>query len=147
MAIRLETVEAITADRDLVKRHIAFLTAELESLKAKTELLADEQTRSEEIALRINDCKAYLETLEAQLPLAVAELSKRIRQLNNAKFSMILFEKYVCLHSLRDIAEKLGLTLNTIYHAHCNARDAYNLANGIQPYKDSRGRKKGNPNA
>lgn len=145
--MKLEIVEVLTNDRDLTKRHIDFLTAEYESLKAKTELLADEQTRSEEIALRINDCKAYLETLEAQLPLAVAELSKRIRQLDNAKYSLILFEKYICLNSLRDMTEKLGLNLNMIYQLHYKARSAYNVANGIEPYKDPRGRKKGNPNA
>lgn len=145
--MKLEVVELLTRDRDLTKRHIAFLASERDKLmKAKTELLADEQTRIEEIALRINDCTAYLETLEAQLPLAVAELSKRIRQLDNAKYSLILFERYICLNSLRDMTEKLGLNLNMIYQLHYKARNAYNVANGIQPYKDPRGRRKGTPN-
>lgn len=144
--MRLELVETLTNDKNLVQRHIAFLVSELEGLKAKPELPADEELRMKEIALRINDCKAYLETLEAQLPLAVAELSKRIRQLDNEKYSLILFEKHILLNSLRDMAEKLGLNLNMIYQLHYKARNAYNVANGIEPYKDPRGRKKGNPN-
>lgn len=46
--MRLETVEKLTNDRDLAQRHIAFLETEIERLKAKNELTADELLRLKE---------------------------------------------------------------------------------------------------
>ena len=144
--MKLEIVEVLTNDRDLTKRHIAFLTSELEGLKAKSQLPADEELRLKEIELRLTDCANYLANLEEQLTLAVAELSKRIRQLDNELYSLVLFERHVLLRTIRDTASNLGLNLSAAYKLNCQARNAYNVANGIQPHKDPRGRRKGTPN-
>ena len=140
--MRLDTVEKLTTDRDLVKRHSAFLSSECERLQAKTELSADEQLRLKEIEIRLSDCKLYLAETERELQQAVPEPAKRIRQLGNEKFSLILFEKYVLLKRLRDISETLGLSPSATYNMHTAARDEYNKLFDIPPYKDPRGRKK-----
>lgn len=141
--MRLETVEKLTNDRDLAQRHILFLAAELESLKAKSELSADELLRLKEEKLRLSDCKAFLDDTERKLKEAIPELSRRIRQLDNELFSLILFERYVVLKTVKQLAYELDLNLTAAYAMHTKARDAYNAANGIELYKDPRGRRKG----
>lgn len=141
--MRLETVEKLTNDRDLAQRHILFLAAELESLKAKSELSADEQLRLKETEIRLSDCREFLAETERKLQEAIPELSRRIRQLDNELFSLILFERYVVLKTVKQLAYELDLNLTAAYAMHTKARDAFNAANGIQPYKDPRGRRKG----
>lgn len=139
--MRLETVEKLTRDRDLAKRHIAFLTAEHDHLKQKKELTADEQLRLQETEIRLSDCTLYLAQLEPQLEKAVSELAQKIRALDNENFSLILFERYILLKPMKLIATTLGLNQTAIYAAHTAARDAYNKAHNISCYKDARGRK------
>lgn len=146
MAIRLETVEAITADRDLVKRHIIFLSAEYEGLKAKTQLLADEELRLKEIELRLADCTLYLAKLEQELPAAIAELSTRIKRLGNLNFELLLTERYVLLKPMRVIAEELAMNVTAVYAAHNRAKKAFNEQNNLPFVQDPRGRRKGTPN-
>ena len=140
--MRLETVERLTRDKDLATRHIQFLSAERDKLKNNPELTADGLLQLKEIELRLADVKFFLEQLKPQLQAAIVELSQKIRQLKDEKQSLILFEKYVLLVPLRKIAKALNLNDAAVYHAHSKARDAYNTANGIPLYKDSRGRKK-----
>lgn len=140
--MRLETVENLTRDRDLAARHISFLTAERDKLKNKSELAADESLRLKEIETRLADVKIYFAQLEPQLQAAIVELSQKIRQMEDKQQSLILFEKYILLKPLRTIAKKLNLNITAAYHAHAKARDAYNTAQGIPLYKDSRGRKR-----
>ena len=141
--MRLETVEKLTNDRDLAQRHILSLAAEIESLKAKDKLSADEQLRLKETEIRLSDCREFLAETERKLKESIPELSRRIRQLDNELFSLILFERYVVLKTVKQLAYELDLNLTAAYAMHTKARDAYNLANGIQPYKDPRGRRKG----
>lgn len=141
--MRLETVEKLTNDRDLAQRHIAFLETEIERLKAKNELTADELLRRKETEIRLSDCKAFLADTEHKLQRSIPELSRRIRQLDNELFSMILFERYVVLKTVKQLAYELDLNLTAAYAMHTKARDAYNAANGIELYKDPRGRRKG----
>lgn len=140
--MRLETVENLTRDRDLAARHIQFLSGERDKLKNKSELAADESLRLKEIETRLADVKIYFAQLEPQLQAAIVELSQKIRQMKDKQQSLILFEKYILLKPLRTIAKKLNLNITAAYHAHAKARDAYNTAQGIPLYKDSRGRKK-----
>lgn len=140
--MRLETVENLTRDRDLAARHIQFLSAERDKLKNKSELAADESLRLKEIETRLADVKIYFAQLEPQLQAAIVELSQKIRQMEDKQQSLILFEKYILLKPLRTIAKKLNLNNTAAYQAHAKARDAYNTAQGIPLYKDSRGRKK-----
>lgn len=140
--MRLETVEKLTRDRDLAARHVSFLTAERDKLKNKSELAADESLRLKEIETRLADVKIYFAQLEPQLQAAIVELSQKIRQLEDKKFSALLFERYILLVPLRTIAKNLNLTDTAAYEAHSKARDAYNTAQGIPLYKDNRGRKK-----
>lgn len=140
--MRLETVENLTRDRDLAARHIQFLSGERDKLKNKSELAADESLRLKEIETRLADVKIYFAQLEPQLQAAIVELSQKIRQMEDKQQSLILFEKYILLKPMRTIAEKLNLNITAAYHAHAKARDAYNTAQGIPLYKDSRGRKK-----
>lgn len=140
--MRLETVENLTRDRDLAARHISFLTAERDKLKNKSELAADESLRLKEIETRLADVKIYFAQLEPQLQADIVELSQKIRQMEDKQQSLILFEKYILLKPLRTIAKKLNLNITAAYHAHAKARDAYNTAQGIPLYKDSRGRKR-----
>lgn len=140
--MRLETVENLTRDRDLAARHIQFLSAERDKLKNKSELAADESLRLKEIETRLADVKIYFAQLEPQLQAAIVELSQKIRQIEDKQQSLILFEKYILLKPLRTIAKNLNLNDTAAYQAHSKARDAYNTAQGIPLYKDSRGRKK-----
>lgn len=140
--MRLETVEILTRDRDLAARQIQFLSAERDKLKNKSELAADESLRLKEIESRLADVKIYFAQLEPQLQAVIVELSQKIRQMEDKQQSLILFEKYILLKPLRTIAEKLNLNITAAYQAHAKARDAYNTAQGIPLYKDSRGRKK-----
>lgn len=140
--MRLETVENLTRDRDLAARHIQFLSGERDKLKNKSELAADESLRLKEIESRLADVKIYFAQLEPQLQAAIVELSQKIRQIEDKQQSLILFEKYILLKPLRTIAKKLNLNITAAYHAHAKARDAYNTAQGIPLYKDSRGRKR-----
>ena len=140
--MRLETVEKLTNDRDLAQRHILFLAAELETLKAKDKLSADEQLRLKETKIRLSDCREFLAETERKLKESIPELSRRIRELDNELYSLILFERYVVLKTVKQLAYELDLNLTAAYAMHTKARDAYNLANGIQPYKDPRGRRK-----
>lgn len=140
--MRLETVEILTRDRDLAARHIQFLSAERDKLKNKSELAADESLRLKDIESRLADVKIYFAQLEPQLQAAIVELSQKIRQLEDKKISVLLFERYILLVPLRTIAKKLNLNITAAYQAHSKARDAYNTAQGIPLYKDSRGRKK-----
>ena len=140
--MRLETVENLTRDRDLAARHISFLTAERDKLKNKSELAADESLRLKEIETRLADVKIYFAQLEPQLQAAIVELSQKIRQMEDKQQSLILFEKYILLKPMRTIAEKLHLNITAAYHAHAEARDTYNTAQGIPLYKDNRGRKR-----
>lgn len=139
--MRLETVEQLTHDRDLASRHVIFLTAERDKLKAKKELSADEKLRLNEIEPRLNDCKAYLAQLEPKLEKAIPILAQKIRQLPNEKLSLILFERYVLLKPMKTIAQELNLNINLVYSMHTQARDNYNKQEGIPLYKDPRGRK------
>ena len=107
--MRLETVELLTRDRDLASRHIVFLTAERDRLKEKNDLSADEQLRLAGIETRLNDCKLYLAQLEPQLEKAIPELAQKIRQLKDEKFSLLLFERYICLKPIKFIAQELNL--------------------------------------
>lgn len=141
--MKLETVEKLTRDRDLAQRHFSFLSAELEVLNSKAELTADELLRLKEEKLRLSDCKAFLADTERKLKEAIPELSRRIRQLDNELFSLILFERYVVLKTVKQLAYELDLNLTAAYAMHTKARDAYNAANGIELYKDPRGRRKG----
>lgn len=140
--MRLETVENLTRDRDLAARHIQFLSGERDKLKNKSELTADESLRLKEIETRLADVKIYFAQLEPQLQAAIVELSQKIRQMEDKQQSLILFEKYILLKPLRTIAKKLNLNTTAAYQAHSKARDAYNTAQGIPLYKDSRGRKR-----
>ena len=139
--MRLETVKNLTRDRDLAARHIKFLSGERDKLK-NSELAADESLRLKEIESRLADVKIYFAQLEPQLQAAIVELSRKIRQMEDKQQSLILFEKYILLKPLRTIAKKLNLNITAAYHAHAKARDAYNTAQGIPLYKDSRGRKR-----
>lgn len=141
--MRLETVEKLTNDRDLAQRHILFLAAELESLKAKSELSADEQLRLKETEIRLSDCREFLAETERKLQEAIPELSRRIRQLDNELFSLILFERHILLRTIKETAGKLNLNMSAAYQLNCRARDAYNKQEGIPLYKDNRGRRKG----
>lgn len=141
--MRLETVARLTNDRDLAKRHILFLSAELEVLNSKDELTADESLRLKETEIRLSDCKAFLADTERELQEAIPELSRRIRQLDNELFSLILFERHILLRTIKETAGNLNLNMSAAYALNCRARDAYNATNGIDPYKDPRGRKKG----
>lgn len=143
--MRLETVEQLTRDRDLVSRHVIFLTAERDKLKAKGELSADERLRLNEMESRLPDCKAYLAQLEPKLEKAIPILAQKIRQLPDETLSLILFERYILLKPIRTLSEKLNLNLTAIYALHTKARDAYNKREGIPLYKDNRGRPKGTP--
>lgn len=143
--MRLETVELLTRDRDLIKRHIFFLAAERDSLNAKNNLTADEQLRLNSLAPRIADSIKYLADVETRLLKAIPELDSRIKQLENNFFSTLLYERYVLLKSIKTVAKSLGITLTAAYAMHTQAREAYNLLYEITPYKDPRGRKKGNP--
>ena len=141
--MRLETIENLTRDRDLAARHIQFLSAERDKLKNKPEqLTADESLRLKEIETRLADVKIYFAQLEPQLQAAIVKLSQKIRQMEDKQQSLILFEKYILLKPMRTIAEKLHLNITAAYNMHSKARDAYNTAQGIPLYKDSRGRKK-----
>lgn len=139
--MRLETVEKLTRDRDLAARHIKFLSGERDKLK-NSELAADESLRLKEIETRLADVKIYFAQLEPQLQAAIVELSQKIGQMKDKQQSLILFEKYILLKPLRTIAKKLNLNNTAAYNMHSKARDAYNTAQGIPLYKDSRGRKK-----
>ena len=141
--MRLETIENLTRDRDLAARHIQFLSAERDKLKNKPEqLTADESLRLKEIETRLAGVKIYFAQLEPQLQAAIVKLSQKIRQMEDKQQSLILFEKYILLKPMRTIAEKLHLNITAAYNMHSKARDAYNTAQGIPLYKDSRGRKK-----
>ena len=139
--MRLETVESLTHDLHLAQRHVVFLTAGRDKLKAKNDLSADERLRLNEIETRLTDCKAYLAQLEPQLEKAIPELAQKIRQLADEKLSLILFERYVCLKPLKTIAQELNLNINVAYAMHTQARDSYNAQEEIPLYKDPRGRK------
>ena len=139
--IRLETVEKLTKDRDLVQRHIKFLTAARDKLKAKGELTAEDLATLYSIEDRLKDCKAYLDEIVPALAKAVAELSHSLRQMHDKRQSTLLFERYIVLRSIRDIAQEFGYPLTAVYEWHRKARDAYNAANGIPLYKDKRGRR------
>lgn len=139
--MKLETVEQLTRDRDLASRHVIFLSAERDKLKAKKELSADEKLRLNEIEPRLNDCRVYLAQLEPKLEKAIPILAQKIRQLPDEKLSWILFERYVLLKSMKTIAQELNLNINLAYSIHTQARDAYNTQEGIPLYKDNRGRK------
>ena len=144
--MRLETVEQLTRDRDLVSRHVIFLSAERDKLKAKEakgELSTDDRLRLNEIESRLPDCKAYLAQIEPQLELSILELAEKIRQLPDEKFSLILFERYVLLKPLKAIAQELGLNITSAYALHTKARNLYNEQENIPYYQDPRGRKKG----
>ena len=146
--MHLETVEQLTRDRDLASRHVIFLSAERDKLKAKEakdELSTDERLRLNEIESRLPDCRAYLAELEAKLEKAIPILAQKIRQLPDETLSLILFEKYVLLRPIRTLAEKLNLSLNAIYQLHTKAKNLYNEQEGIPYYQDKRGRKKGTP--
>lgn len=140
--IRLETVEKLTKDRDLAQRHIKFLTAARDKLKAKGELTAENLATLYSIEDRLSDCKAYLDEIVPALEKAVAELSHSLRQMSDTKQSLLLFERYIVLRSIRDIAAEFDYPLTAVYEWHRKARDAYNAANGIPLYKDNRGRPK-----
>lgn len=140
--MRLETVRNLTRDRDLAARHISFLSAERDKLKAQPELAADEALRLKEIESRLEDVTRYLAQLKPRLQNAIVELSEKIRQLPDKKQSLILFEVYVLLVPIRATAQILGLNDTAAYNMHAKARDAYNTAQGIPLYKDGRGRKK-----
>ena len=144
--MKLEVVEVLTNDRDLVKRHIGFLQSELESLRVKAGLLADEELRMKEIELRLADCTLYLAQLEQQLPKAIEELTTRIKRLSNLNFELLLTERYVLLKPMRVIAEELRMNVTAVYSAHNRAKKAYNEQNNIPFYQDPRGRRKGTPN-
>ncbi len=143
--MRLETVELLTHDRDLARQHVILLTAERDRLKAKNELSADEQLRLAGVESRLQDCTRHLASVEAKLEKAIPELEQKIRQIENAVVSSLLFERYILLKPVREIAQELNLCLNTAYSMHAEARKAYNLLQGIPPYQDRRGRKKGTP--
>jgi hypothetical protein len=143
--MRLETVERLTHDIDLATRHIEFLTDESDQLKKTSGLSPTEKTHLREVILHLSDCKEYLAQLEPQLESAITELAENIRKLNNKSYAMILFERYICLKPIRIVADELGLNLTAAYALHTQARDAYNALQGIKPYKDPRGRKKGTP--
>lgn len=143
--MRLETVEVLTHDRDLARRHVIFLNTERDHLKAKNELSAEEQLCLTGIESCLEDCMLYLASLEPQVAKAISELEQKIRQIENVFFSSLLFERYILLKPMKQIAQELNLKLNTAYAIHAKARDAYNLLQGITPYKDSRGKKKGTP--
>lgn len=143
--MRLDTVERLTNDINLATRHISFLTAERDRLKEVANLSPTEQIRLHEVELHLTDCKDYLLKLEPKLQSAIVELATNIRELDSKPYKMILFERYICLKTLKVIAEELGLNLNAAYALHTQARDAYNTLQGIEPYKDPRGRKKGTP--
>lgn len=140
--MRLETVEKLTHERDLAKRHLALLAEERATLKDSGELSEDEQLRLQELSVRYSDCKMYLAATEPQLKHAVPELARKIRQLENPQFSLLLFERYVLLKPLKEIGEKLHINQTAVYSAHDRARNAYNDFYGIPRYKDKRGRKK-----
>lgn len=140
--MHLDTVERLTHNRDLAKRHIKFLAMERERLLSKAELAADEQFRLRELETRLSDCTLYLSEIEPQLAEAVPELSRRIRELDDENLSLILFERYVMLKPIRQIARELELNLTATYANHTQARDKYNLLFGIPIYKDPRGRRK-----
>lgn len=143
--MRLDTVERLTNDINLATRHIEFLTDEYDQLKGISNLTPSEAIHLREVRLHLTDCKEYLAQLEPQLESAITELAKNIRKLNNKSYAMILFERYICLKPIRIVAEELGLNLTAAYALHTQARDAYNALQGIKPYKDPRGRKKGTP--
>ena len=140
--IRLETVEKLTKDRDLVQRHIKFLTAARDKLKAKGELTAEDLATLYSIEDRLSDCKAYLDEIVPALEKAVFELANNLRQMHDKRQSTLLFERYVVLRQIRDIAQEFGYPLSCVYEWHRKARDAYNAAHGIPLYKDNRGRRK-----
>lgn len=140
-AIRLETVEKLTKDRDFVQRHIKFLTAARDKLKAKGELTAENLATLYSIEDRLSDCKAYLDEIVPALEKAVAELANSLRQMSDKKQSTLLFERYIVLRQIRDIAQEFGYPLTAVYQWHRQARDAYNAAHGIPLYKDNRGRR------
>lgn len=141
--MKLEVVESLTRDRDLAQRHFSFLSAELEVLNSKAELTADEQLRLKETEIRLSDCKAFLDDTERKLKESIPELSRRIRQLDNELFSLILFERHILLRTIKETAGKLNLNMSAAYQLNCRARDAYNKQEGIPLYKDPRGRRKG----
>lgn len=140
--MRLETVRNLTRDRDLAERHILFLSAERDKLKAKPELTEDEALRLKELESRLEDVTRYLAQLKPRLHDAIVELSEKIRQLPDKKQSLMLFEVYVLLVPIRATAQILGLNDTAAYNMHSKARDAYNTAQGIPLYKDGRGHKK-----
>ena len=140
--IRLETVEKLTKDRDLVQRHIKFLTAARDKLKAKGEMSAEDLATLYSIEDRLSDCKAYLAEICPTLEKEVFELSHNLRQMSDKKLSTLLFEHYIVLRSIRDIAQEFGYPLSRVYEWHSKARDAYNAAHGIPLYKDNRGRRR-----
>ena len=90
----------------------------------------------------MKDCKAYLDEIVPTLAKAVAELSHSLRQMSDKKQSTLLFERYIVLRQIRDIAQEFGYPLSCVYEWHRKARDAYNAAHGIPLYKDKRGRPK-----
>ena len=143
--MRLETVELLTRDRDLLKRQVIFLSATRDRLKAKNSPDADEQLRFNGIETRLQDCIEYLAVLEHELQKAIPELEKNIGELENPAHKAFLFERYILLTPIKFIAEKLHVNLTAAYAMHTQARDAYNLLHEIPLYKDERGRKKGTP--
>lgn len=140
--IRLETVEMLTKDRDLAQRHIKFLTAARDKLKAKGEMSAENLATLYSIEDRLKDCKAYLDEIVPALEKAVTELANNLRQMSDKRQSTLLFERYIVLRQIRDIAQEFGYPLSCVYEWHRKARDAYNAAHGIPLYKDNRGRRK-----
>lgn len=138
--MKLEIVGILTHDCNLAKRHVAFLTRQLDQLKSKGELSADDQLRLKDIEAHLNSCQLYFETLEPQLKKAIPELTEKIRKLENPNLSAILFERYILLKPLKHIAKEMGLPVNVLYSKHVLARDAYNTQEGIPLYKGPRGR-------
>lgn len=140
--IRLETVEMLTKDRNLVQRHIKFLTAARDKLKAKGEMTAEDLATLYSIEDRLKDCKAYLAEICPALEKAVFDLAHNLRQMSDKKLSILLFERYIVLRSIRDIAQEFGYPLTCVYEWHRKARDEYNAANGIPLTRDNRGRRR-----
>lgn len=141
-AVRLETVEMLTKDRDLAQRHIKFLTAARDKLKAKAEMTAEDLATLYSIEDRLKDCKAYLDEIVPALAKAVTELANGLRQMSDKRQSLLLFERYIVLRSIRDIAQEFGYPLTRVYEWHRKARDAYNAANGLRFTRDKRGRRR-----